>query len=64
METTIPTIEVTDDAHTCRLRRPNRERHAVDSAHLPYVSAELVVDLFMLSFAKEIQVEFANGWRK
>jgi hypothetical protein len=46
------------------VRRPNSKRNAFGAAYLRNVRAELVVDLFVASFAKEMEVNLAESWRK
>jgi hypothetical protein len=60
----IPAIEVADDAHSIRRRRPNSESDAPFSVARERVRAELIVDTQMLAFAEEMEIEFAEYGRK
>ncbi len=57
---TVPSVEVADDAHAPRVRRPYGERraaHAVDRSH---VRAERVVEVQVVAGRDQIRVEFAE----
>src|SRR3954471_259896 len=60
----VPPVEVADDAHTRRMRRPNSKRDAFHAADLRHVRAELVVDLLVLAFGEKMKVQLAEGWWK
>ncbi len=58
----VPTVEVTDNADTRRLWRPNSERDAFLSAHRRNVRAEFFVDFFVAPFAEEMKIDVAKCW--
>ncbi len=60
MERAVPTVEVADYADARGVRRPDGECDAFGPADLRDVRAELFVDLFVASFAKKMQIEFAK----
>jgi hypothetical protein len=57
---TVPTVEVTNDAHARSVWRPNREGDAFCATLLRDVRAEFFVDLFVATFAEEMQINLAD----
>src|SRR6185437_10747627 len=64
MAAAIPQIEVADDADAARIRRPDDEGDAVDAFHLYRMGAELVVELQVIAFAEQIEVEVGQYRRE
>ena len=52
----IPTIEIADDGDLLRVRRPNREISAARAAVGDEMRAELVIQLKMAAFIKQVKV--------
>ena len=55
-----PTVEVTDDADTASVWRPDGEGDTVRAALFGDVCAELFIDLFVAAFAEEMEVDVAE----
>src|SRR3954453_22759037 len=53
MTTTIPPVEVGDDADSARIRRPNREAHSIDAGDPHRMSAELLIGAQMRAFGQQ-----------
>src|SRR5215210_4066611 len=60
----IPEIEIAHHADAPRVRSKHHERHTVDAIQRHRVSAELIIKPLMGAFAKQVQIEFAQNWRK
>src|SRR5206468_3286291 len=60
----IPFIEVANDGYAFCIRCPDGERDALPAFVRDQMRAELFVDAFVLAFAKEMQVEFAERGRE
>ena len=59
----IPSVEVADDGDTARARRPNGEVDALDALVFEYVRAEVVVQIVVAPFVKEVGVLIAyQAW--
>lgn len=56
----VPVVEIADDTHAGGLRRPNGERHTFRSTVFGYMRAKLFVDLFVTTFAEEMQIDIAK----
>ena len=56
----VPAVEVADDADALRVRRPDREVHAVGVADAHRVRAELVVDAGVVALAEQIEIEVGD----
>ena len=53
----VPAVEIADDGAARRVRRPEREQHAVDAFVLGQLGAESPVELTMRAFAQEVVVD-------
>ena len=60
----VPEIEIADHADAPRVRREHHEGDAVDAVVLHRMRAELVVQLQMVAFAEQMQVEVGQDRRK
>lgn len=60
-----PAVEIAEDGHAARIRRPYRERRAGDLAVEGGVAARMGAEYLpeppMSSFAEQVQIEFADG---
>src|SRR5208337_1925840 len=52
----VPGIEIADDRYHCRIRRPDREVGPLDPVDGHQVRTELLVELEMVPFLKEIDI--------
>jgi hypothetical protein len=62
MKATVPRIEISDDAHAARIRRPDGKSHAAFAFMGDQVRAEFVVDACVLAFAEEMKIKIAERW--
>src|SRR5437870_10164202 len=58
----IPVVEVTDHAHALRVGRPHCEINAHRITDCAQMGAELFVNLPVLSFRVEMQIDLAHDW--
>ena len=56
----VPAVEVSNHADARSVRRPDGEGDALRAAYFGDVRAELFVDLFVSSFAEEMQIDFTE----
>ena len=56
----VPVVEVADEADPSRVRRPDRERDALDALMHDRVRAELLIAGEMVALDEQMQVEFAE----
>ena len=56
----VPEVEVADDRDGARVRRPHRERGADGAVDLAHVRAELLVQLLVPAFHREMDVDVAE----
>ena len=64
MTSSVPEIEIADDADALGVRRQHHEGHAVDAVERHRMRAELVVDPLMGAFAEQMEIEVAQDRRK
>jgi hypothetical protein len=55
-------IEVADDADAPCVRRPHREARAAHTVTLERVRAELAMNVVVVTFTEQVQVEVGEGW--
>src|SRR6266550_3309983 len=60
----VPAIEVAGDADTLCVGSPDRESHAALTFVSNHMSAQLFVDSFVLAFAEEMEIHFAESGRE
>ena len=60
----VPAIEVADDAHAARVRRPHREAHARDPLVRPRVCTEHVIETLVRALRDQVQVDLAERRRE
>src|ERR1700730_16157933 len=60
MHPAITLVEIPHHAHPLRIRRPNCEIHAGITVNFAHVRAELVVNLPVLPFAEEMQINLTH----
>lgn len=60
MPSTVPVIEVADDADALCIGGPDGECGSLDAVHLAELRSEMVVELPKLAFAEEVRVELAE----
>src|SRR5437588_133949 len=60
----VPGVEVSYDTDVIRGGRPNSKRNSALAFMCDRMCAELVVNLPMLAFAEEMEIEIAEGWRE
>jgi hypothetical protein len=60
MQTSVPAVEVADDADGAGVRRPDPERDSGDAVHLARVCAEPGVQLLVPPLSGEVDVELAE----
>src|SRR3982074_601008 len=60
IDAAIPMVEITDYADPLRVRRPDRKINAVVAADVSEMRAELFVDLPMLPFQKQMEIDLAH----
>ena len=60
----VPEVEVADDRHRARGRRPDRERRPVDAVQRPLVRAHLRPQLLMAALAEQVLVEVRQRRRE
>src|SRR3954452_22473944 len=56
----VPAVEVADETDPLRVRRPDRERYALDALMHDRVRAELLIAREMVALDQQMQVEFAE----
>ena len=56
-----PGVEVPDDAHRLRVRRPDREARALDALVRAEVRAEHVPELLVAALAPEVEIDLADA---
>ena len=60
MRVSVPAVEITNDAYTGSLRRPNGKRDAFRATYFRDVRAEFFVDLFVATLAEEMEIDVAQ----
>src|SRR5215472_8171742 len=60
MSSSIPAVEVADDARAFRVRRPRRERDPVDAVDRRHLRAEDAIRLAQFPFAEEMKIEVGD----
>ena len=60
----IPTIEVADYADALCVRRPDSKRNSLSVIIADYMCAKFFVNVFMLSFRKQMEVKLTEYWER
>src|SRR5438128_1092794 len=60
----LPPIEIADDADTLCVRRPHRKGDAALTFVSNHMRAQLFVNSFVLAFAEQVEIHFAERGRK
>ena len=60
----VPRVEVADDAHALRVRRPDGEVNALRAGHLAHVRAQFLVLFIVRAFAGKIEIVVGEYRRK
>src|SRR5437879_678712 len=60
MKTSVPIVEIADDADALRVRRPDGEARAGNAVNRAQLRAELVVDFPLVPLAEEKQIRLAE----
>ena len=60
MDALIPTVEITDDADSPRIGRPDREGDARDTLHRAQMCAEPLIEIEVAAFANQVEIEVAE----
>ena len=64
MATTVPAVEIANNADAARIRRPDREDNSRDAVNSLRVRPKQPMDLEMISFLKQIQLGFSRQQRE
>src|SRR5687767_3766081 len=64
MFSSIPVVEIPDDTDSLSIRGPDSESDTFDAVQCDDMRAQLFIDTFMTTFAKEMKVDFAERWEK
>jgi hypothetical protein len=56
----VPAIEVADEAHTLRIRRPDRKVRSTHPIMLARVRPQFLIDMVVIALAEQMQVEVGD----
>ncbi len=60
MPAPVPAVEIADEADAPRVRRPDREMHALHAVHRHHVRAEFFPQPQVIALVEQMQVQFAE----